>query len=101
MTRELDARIAERVMGWRHDEYGGYDTPTGYRLPDEIPPYSTDIRAAWEVVERMGSIKMDTDEGYQRAAPFIFAMQDIPFWRLKAHDAALAICQAALAALRS
>lgn len=56
--RELDALIAERVMGWRNiptasvpdrpwiDEHG-----MGFQ---DLKPYSTDISAAWEVVEKLG-----------------------------------------------
>jgi hypothetical protein len=58
----LDALVAEKVMGWRwedcfraytgvltvrHEEYGG-------------PPfYSTDIAAAWDVVEKMRERRAD------------------------------------------
>jgi len=48
MTRKLDALVAERVMeitvqgpGWR------------YPSEDHLPHYSTDIAAAWEVVEKL------------------------------------------------
>ena len=73
--RELDARVAEKVMGWavEHDALGeshstGYGCPpTGEEPPDHppvfslgkrgnaycIPPYSTDIAAAWQVVEKV------------------------------------------------
>lgn len=65
--RELDALVAEKVMGWRrhptdrwHDgereldrdhavEGGGGD----YYHPDEPWSPSTEIAAAWEVVEKM------------------------------------------------
>lgn len=66
--RELDALIAEKVMGWNkftsHPE-GWTDVGEGpwFIIPgeikceavrsDEIPAYSTDIAAAWEVVEKM------------------------------------------------
>lgn len=64
--RELDALIAEKVMGikvtWETvlDEEGleyeqAYETKNGktYRIIDEVAPYSTDIAAAWEVVEKL------------------------------------------------
>jgi hypothetical protein len=56
--RELDARIARDVMGWTDQEgFWMERTPDGlrYRVAenwDEFQP-STDIRAAWNVVERM------------------------------------------------
>lgn len=56
--RELDALVAEKVMGWEQVQdpphtYIAYNTPTGFRLPEEIPAYSTDLNAAWKVVEAM------------------------------------------------
>jgi hypothetical protein len=71
---ELDALIAEKVMGCRvsngrcgcepiniassyvvlgyekrpHEGYSG-----AFRLQEQLPPYSTDIAAAWEVVEKV------------------------------------------------
>jgi len=53
---ELDALVAERVMGHRYSggvtswcrEDGKLVQPDG-----GLPPYSTDISAAWEVVERL------------------------------------------------
>lgn len=58
--RELDALVAEKVMGWTWDENTAW-SPTGSRnarVADGdlwwwLPPYSTDIAAAWEVVERI------------------------------------------------
>lgn len=46
--RELDALIAEKVMGL---------SKVGYALE----PYSTDIAAAWEVVEKMKLMKFNRD----------------------------------------
>lgn len=72
--RELDALVAERVMGyqWWHREglrnhllspdaaqwAGSLDMKPGAAETDKAfyngaPPYSTDIAAAWEVIERM------------------------------------------------
>ena len=52
--RELDALVAKHVIGldcygvelYRHDEFCALHNP---------PRYSTDIAAAWEVVEKMGT----------------------------------------------
>lgn len=63
--RELDALVAERVMGWTfHPErnepfqWEHHDPRfTPYALGPRL--YSTEIGAAWEVVERMA------DEGYE------------------------------------
>lgn len=60
--RELDALVAERVMGWR---VKGFAPGHGLRpLPPDsvtcltahtIPRFSTDIAAAWKVVERVAT----------------------------------------------
>lgn len=46
--RELDELIAEQVMGW-----------VSFRIGHLIPNYSTDISAAWEVVENIMSMNLD------------------------------------------
>ena len=49
--RELDAIVAERVMGYEvRDETWRQPPSSSWR---EVPHYSSDIAAAWEVVERM------------------------------------------------
>lgn len=65
-SRELDARVAVEVMGWKEISMahppGGAISPTppsGFDVRNNryarLPRYSTDIRAAWEVVEKMAS----------------------------------------------
>jgi len=59
--RELDAAVAEKVMGWtsikptpvigQTCQLSGY--PPGIEAPCRVWYYSTDIAAAWEVVEKM------------------------------------------------
>lgn len=60
--RELDALIAEKVMGWERLEKilhppGPYEMNAWGNM---IPHYSTDIDAAWEVVEKMHSMRLQT-----------------------------------------
>lgn len=56
--RELDAEVAERVMGWRVERQRG-NSPWLVKRPDhewsriEQHAFSTDIAAAWQVVEKM------------------------------------------------
>jgi hypothetical protein len=105
--REMDELVAERVMGWTleevtdpimHETFMNYvDTETGrgmYRPEEWLP--STDIAAAWEVVEKM--------QGGLR-----FELRRIPsgFWAYfgeemsaEANTAPLAISRAALLAVR-
>lgn len=51
--RELDALVAEKVMGDYISDREG--EPGSWRGPDftPLPQYSTDISAAWEVVEKI------------------------------------------------
>ena len=60
--RELDALVAEKVMGFRHClviPLGPHATPTLMGSPpnatgrNKVPEYSGDIAAAWLVVEKM------------------------------------------------
>lgn len=64
--RELDALVAVKVMGWQMFPYFRFlsagNCELSYCPPGaevhistvrEVPPYSTDITAAWRVVERM------------------------------------------------
>lgn len=63
--RELDRLIAEKVMGWKSNHgvhlFPPADEPNrkrfqqwnGETMVTEIPHYSTDIAAAWEVKEEM------------------------------------------------
>jgi hypothetical protein len=62
--RRIDALVAEHVMGWVNITPFGDDiwgNPTDGRtfmgqgqVGGPIPRYSTDIAAAWEVVEKLG-----------------------------------------------
>lgn len=60
---ELDALVAEKVMGWKKVQ--SEDDPAGWcwlaphgstraSTTKSIPFYSTDIAAAWEVLEKQG-----------------------------------------------
>jgi hypothetical protein len=64
--RELDALVAERVMGWQWNDYtvnygnddyrtvrGLFDVKGSFDSHDRFPEYSTDIAAAWRVVEKL------------------------------------------------
>ena len=62
-NRQIDALVAEKVMGWvesTHKDSMGYlappDNPEGFYTDYDIPNYSTDISAAWEVMEKMKEI---------------------------------------------
>jgi hypothetical protein len=128
--RELDALVAEKVMGWVYREYWGQLVPSEHldapmwsewaqdksgdvcrhpinRMPNIpyrgdkpwIPEYSTDISAAWEVVEKNKEYWF-----------FLMYSADMKQWwceyrvnkqkgRVTADTAPLAICRAALLAM--
>jgi hypothetical protein len=61
-SRELDALIAEKVMGWRpmqsfpfkQEDWPAFCDLDGREIwQGDIPHFSTDIAAAWEVVEKI------------------------------------------------
>ncbi len=56
-SRELDALVAEKVMG-------GLTNIKPCSLADGPPHYSTDIAAAWEVVEKIQSSEFSLSSGY-------------------------------------
>lgn len=109
--QEMDALVAEKVMGWtiydprENPEYyepGGrvYGQPVG-RIDDvarEIPKLSTDIGAAWMVVEKMREMgKYVSVECYSGKSHEIFPyICDIEDTATNAKTAPWAICVAAL-----
>lgn len=71
--REMDALIAERLFNCkiicRHDgsisEWGAGETR---KFRDaQIPHYSTDIAAAWQVIERITRVPQSLDESHRAA----------------------------------
>lgn len=61
--RELDVLVAEKAMGLEVKSEGRYEVGPVYKTEpnakgftgeESIPHYSTDITAAWQVVEKMG-----------------------------------------------
>ena len=130
--RELDALVAEKVMGWRLVKRGrrvatgsDYQKPGmevgGFRGNDDArrwishvcPEYSTDIAAAWEVVEKMDHPDWRIEVGNSVDGGFYAIMephrpiddcetcgeQSTKDWQA-APTAPHAICLAALAALK-
>lgn len=70
--RALDALVAEKVMGFRRSEAWLDASPRHYADPEwpdytqETPRYSTDIGAAWQVVENLADRgwKVDVQNRY-------------------------------------
>lgn len=111
--RELDALIAEKVMGFGPELYQprgvGYRPDTWvYAINDykqdgvpvyvvDCPSYSTDIGDAWRVVERL-SLPFEMWSDDERDAYRVRFDLDRGKW-LSAHSAPHAICLAALKAV--
>ncbi len=123
--REMDALVAERVMGWHENAYH-YWSDSGWaveRTTDTVQANaqvwspSTDIAAAWEVVEKVGVIVVpvrdviDKFPELDELGPIIAWVADADAMRpheyahwferdsydwTKADTAPLAICRAAL-----
>jgi hypothetical protein len=114
--RELDIVVAEHVMGWqietdkakvkRMSEYISAD-PQGrwWRTPEggwdnNPPPYSSDLRAAWRVVERMaqqGQSLYLVQSGADNRVAFDITSAAAPVY-VVGETVMMAVCKAALAA---
>lgn len=104
---ELDAAVATKVFDWTMDRYGIWHTP---RKPNgvashgvKVPPYSTDIAAAWTVVDhlqkqgyqwRVETPKPDAHDWYE-----VRVWANRALWYAHGTTAPEAICRAALRAL--
>lgn len=102
-SRELDAWVAEKVMGKQVRNYWVIDGFHNDGRPHSQCPvehYSSDIAAAWEVVEKLtdqSKPHFELSKGYEGWWHVGFDL-DRPFKRViaKADTAPLAICLAAL-----
>jgi len=103
--REMDALVAEKVMGWelRTFKSNGVDfwhIPGTVRCELDAPKFSTDIGAAWEVVEKMIGEMWNLSLEYQSAVYWCeFGKTCVPGDGEIADTAPLAICRAALLAV--
>ncbi len=121
--RELDALVAEKVMGWErrtywvgssHPEYHqeerqGLFGPEGLKRVDRMHPYSTDIADAWEVAsawEYNWTINRDVGkcgEEYETVGDRLFRVilsaPGMPMAGVTAETGPLAISRAALLAV--
>ena len=107
--RELDALIAEKVMGWSDLAWNDSFTRVHGREPGKlrgtdgrrvVPLYSTEISAAWEVLERAGP------SGWGRGVEHVVTEGHTVFWQAyigvafgRGDTAPHAICLAALEAV--
>ncbi len=121
--RELDALVATKVMGWRTAHFdASYGKWIGVPLDDyweDVPAYSTDLAAAWPLLDRFGFVVgphfqagWSTDpSGMPRDGWFVFRDwessvrstfdEDSDRWALAiAETLPLALCRAALKMVR-
>lgn len=101
--RELDALVAEKVMGWAPRDAGAGDRLIyvgAWAHCESLPHYSTDIAAAWQVVEKLAADGLYVHVGYclGRTEASVNSPLDI-IDNAYAPTAPLAICLAALKAL--
>jgi hypothetical protein len=116
--RELDALVAEKVMGWvevrkqsianamgQHvmDDYVGQPS-IGVTQPVLVPRYSLMIQEAWKVADHLRSrsqfVAVISGMGPQGVQPWICKInRDGGFLEERADTAAVAICLAALKAV--
>lgn len=110
--RELDALVAEKVMGWKRygrRNSGTWTAPGGFNASaGSWPTYSTDIAAAWEVVEAMQKKAWVTEvsaDCFVDGRPAGFTAHcwydDDSRHYATADTAPLAICRAALQAMEA
>jgi hypothetical protein len=111
--QELDALVAEKVMGWTNlfpvDTHAILGSRTGINARGnrhQLPSYSTDIAAAWAVVE-----KLMMQDIWIAMCPYSFHAQPVGWFveyfidkdkkggEIEAATAPLAICLAALKAV--
>jgi len=115
--REMDSLISEKVMGWGNIRSGvwvgnppSYMNNTGWRFGDhrdweEIPCYSTDIKTAWSLIEKLGQMGYTghiewkgADREYAHTAEVV-VNKSICMVGHAVGTAPLAICRAALMAV--
>lgn len=125
--RELDALVAEKVMGFRHyisSEWKGLVRTEGqisqiemHAKFDEpisplkfVPPYSTAIEAAWEVIQECIRVRKEfklewrrePDEGWECSLELFDKIYDGPYnFTATSESAPHAICLAALKLVES
>jgi hypothetical protein len=107
---DLDAEIARRVFGWRNvrpallrpGRYVG-DAPDTL-VSQDLPPYSSDIAAAWQVVEAMCERGWNSTLWYEDGCwHVLFDYPGLGYCTVdcRGETVSLAICRAALYAVKT
>lgn len=103
MSREIDHIIAREVMGWGPTTCGSLADGRGRGMESFFP--SDDLLHAWEVVETMRrtyGIRMNSDlDGNDRDVWYFSFCRPGVSWSAKEASLPLAICEAAIKAVRA
>lgn len=101
--RELDALVAKHIMGEDYRAFANCNSRVKARddgtFLGRIPSYSTDIAAAWEVVERLKGQSVVIDFGEDTGAWEVSFIQQGERYTVSCASVMHAICLAALKAL--
>lgn len=115
-NRELDLYMAERVLGHtiQNDKHGKTFEVLSSGQTRPLRPYSQDMGAAWELVEKLGISVLPVEQGWfalvgnargwESPADFIAYLQTADFAHSGAavgESAAMTVCLAAMRALES
>src|SRR5688572_26371799 len=113
-SRELDAAIAAKVMGWHDVKFQPIANAFGEKVLDEyaghppndllknaiIPKYSSNIQFAWDVLEKLKTLSVFAAVISAKGQPWVCKVnKDTAFVEERADAAPLAICKAALKAM--
>jgi hypothetical protein len=108
VSREIDALVAEHVMGWKRMVHEGkplwltdHSVSVGTTHIDGTPNcpfYSTDIAAAWEVVEKLSDADpMIRQYGEEDGSwTWVVDFEGVNKGYVRSRDICLAICLSAL-----
>lgn len=99
--RKLDALVAEKVMGWKDVNLNGTGIPPHLKEPylgqhDRYENYSTDIAAAWDVVNMFDSFELKGN--FYGVKATLSDYKNDKFAEVTALSGPMAICLAALKA---
>lgn len=107
--REIDAEVAEDVFGkqvtWIADDephaWSGVGSEPGFQESTKVPAYSTDISAAWMIIADIEWWGWELNGAGDMGVVVCYLNPGGTPYRAEADTAPLAICRAALKAVRS
>lgn len=100
--RDLDAAVAERVMGWKHGDFHTYCDPPFVSCRVCLTRFSSDIAAAMRVVDHLFrngytvSVHANGVDGFYWTLISTPKLESKHFESLQCDTPAISICRAAL-----